>query len=177
MQGFLEVVRRLIVCGADVNAARSDGGGTPLQIASRKGYYNVALILLKGGAVTEATHARPNSAASLPEQRMLRLLARWRCAMCDRHLCKEKTRDRQERFRALGAAQGCLQSAVGAWRPAPSMRGTAQRGAQSHAGLRAGPSLPQAPALTVPYLSKALTQWYEPATRKGGRVLFGQFHR
>jgi hypothetical protein len=28
----------------------------------------------------------------------------------------------------LGAAQGCLQSAVGAWRPAPSVRGTAQRG-------------------------------------------------
>ena len=93
-QGFLEVVRCLIVCGADVNAARSDGGGTPLQIASQKGYYNVALILLKGGAVTEAAHARPSSADSLPKQRMLRLLARWRCATCDRHLRKEKTCDR-----------------------------------------------------------------------------------
>ena len=28
----------------------------------------------------------------------------------------------------LGAAQGCLQSALGAWRPAPRVRGTAQRG-------------------------------------------------
>jgi hypothetical protein len=28
----------------------------------------------------------------------------------------------------LGAAQGCLHSALGAWRPAPSVRGTAQRG-------------------------------------------------
>ena len=84
----------LIVCGADVNAARSDGGGTPLQIASQEGYYNVTLILLKGGAVLGATHARPSSADSLPEQRMLRLLARWRCATCDRHLRKEKTCDR-----------------------------------------------------------------------------------
>ena len=83
-KGFIEVVRCLIVCGADVNAARSDGGGTPLQIASHKGYYNVALILLKGGAVIEAAHARPSSADSLPKQRMLRLLARWRCAMIDR---------------------------------------------------------------------------------------------
>jgi hypothetical protein len=93
-QGFLEVVRCLIVCGADVNAARSDGGGTPLRIAAQKGYYNVALILLKGGAVIEAADARPSSSDSLPEQRMLRLLARWRCAMCDRHLRKEKTCDR-----------------------------------------------------------------------------------
>jgi hypothetical protein len=93
-QGFLEVVRCLIVCGADVNAARSDGGGTPLQIASQEGHYNVALILLKGGAVLGAAHARPSSVDSLPEQRMLRLLARWRCATCDRHLRKEKTCDR-----------------------------------------------------------------------------------
>jgi hypothetical protein len=28
----------------------------------------------------------------------------------------------------LGAAQACLQSALGAWRPAPSLRGTAQSG-------------------------------------------------
>ncbi len=28
----------------------------------------------------------------------------------------------------LGAAQGCLHSALGVWRPAPSVRGTAQRG-------------------------------------------------
>jgi hypothetical protein len=95
-QGFLEVVRCLIVCGADVNAARSDGGGTALQIASQEGYYSVALILLKGGAqaVIEAARARPSSADSLPEQRMLRLLARWRCATCDRPLRKEKTCDR-----------------------------------------------------------------------------------
>ena len=93
-QGFLEVVRCLIVCGADVNAANSDGGGTPLQIASQIGYYNVALILLKGSAVIEGTHARPSSADSMPEQRMLRLLARWRCATCDRPLRKEKTCDR-----------------------------------------------------------------------------------
>jgi ankyrin repeat protein len=93
-KGFLEVVRCLIVCGANVNAARSDGGGTPLGIASQEGYYNVALILLKGGAVLEATHARTSSVDSLPEQRMLRLLARWRCATCDRPLRKEKTCDR-----------------------------------------------------------------------------------
>jgi ankyrin repeat protein len=93
-QGFLEVVRCLIACGADVNAANSDGSGTALQIAAQNGYYNVALILLKGGAVIEATHVRPSSADSLPQQRVLRLLARWRCAMCDRPMRKEKTCDR-----------------------------------------------------------------------------------
>jgi ankyrin repeat protein len=93
-QGFLDVVRCLIVCGADVNAANSDGSGTALQIAAQNGYYNVALILLKGGAVIEATHVRPSSADSLAQQRMLRLLARWRCATCDRHLRMEKTCDR-----------------------------------------------------------------------------------
>jgi hypothetical protein len=67
------------------------GGGTPLQIASQEGYYNVALILLKAGAVIEGAHVRPSIADSLPEQRMLRLLARWRCATCDRPLRKEKT--------------------------------------------------------------------------------------
>ena len=39
---------------------------------------------------------------------------------------------------ALGAAQGCLQSGVCAWRPAPSVRGTAQS-ERCHAGLSAGP--------------------------------------
>ncbi len=62
-QGFLELVRCLVVCGADVNAARSDGGGTPLQIASQKGY-NVALILLKGVAI-EATRLRASRRTSV----------------------------------------------------------------------------------------------------------------
>jgi ankyrin repeat protein len=63
-QGFLELVRCLIVCGADVNAARSDGGGTPLQIASQKGYYTIALILLKGVAI-EATRLRASRRTSV----------------------------------------------------------------------------------------------------------------
>ena len=87
-EGLLEVVRCLLVGGADVNVSRSDGGATPLAVASRNGHYNVALILLKGGAVETACSVRGAKAAGVTDPRMLRLLVRWRCAMCDRHLCK-----------------------------------------------------------------------------------------
>jgi hypothetical protein len=46
---------------------------------------------------------------------------------------------------ALGGAQGCLQSGVCAWRPAPSVRGTAQRGVGT--GLSAGPLFHRLPPL------------------------------
>jgi len=70
------------VGGADVNVARSGDGATPLAVASRNGHYTVALILLKGGAVETACSVDRVGPC------ILRLLARWRCAMCDRHLCK-----------------------------------------------------------------------------------------
>ena len=91
-KGFLEVVRCLIVGHADVNAARSDGGATPLVAAAQNGHYNVALILLKAGAIQAMASAGVESPAQLvSDPRMLQLLARWRCAACARQLSKETT--------------------------------------------------------------------------------------
>ena len=93
-QGLLPVVRCLIVGGADVNVARSDGGATPLLVASRNGHYIVALILLKAGAI-ETTCSLPGAkAAGVTDPRMVKLLARWRCAMCDRPLRKVRVCER-----------------------------------------------------------------------------------
>jgi ankyrin repeat protein len=101
--GHLEIVRRLILGGADVNKPRSDSGATPLAVASQIGHYNIVLILLKGGAVETTCSASllseitGDSASAGCEDRLAsrlrisRLLARWRCAMCDKSLRKEKT--------------------------------------------------------------------------------------
>jgi len=86
-EGKLEAVRALLFNGADPNKA-TESGATPLDVASRNGHYTVALILLKRGAVQTACCVRGANAAGVNDPRMLQLLARWRCAMCDRRLCK-----------------------------------------------------------------------------------------
>ena len=80
--------------GADVNAARSDGGGSPLSVACKHGHCKVVSLLLAHGAVETACSTPSGGAVQKLEDiasdaQMLRLLARKRCAMCDR-LCAVK---------------------------------------------------------------------------------------
>ena len=84
--GFLEIVRYLIADRADLNVVRSDGCTmiSPLTSACLNGHYNVALILLKAGAV-ETICTQPGL---VMEPRIVRLLARWRCAACNSSLQK-----------------------------------------------------------------------------------------
>ena len=78
----------MIAGGADVNIPWSDDGATPLAVASRNGHYNIALILLKGGAIETMRTVPGAKAAGVTDPRMVKLLARWRCATCNEHLRK-----------------------------------------------------------------------------------------
>ena len=95
-KGHVGVVCALLESGAavNVNAARSDGGGSPLSVACQRGHCKVVSLLLDHGAVETACSTPSGGAVHKLEDiasdaQMLRLLARKRCAMCDR-LCAVK---------------------------------------------------------------------------------------
>ena len=48
--GHLEIVKELLIAGADPNASRTDDGATALMLASLQGYLEVVQELLKAGA-------------------------------------------------------------------------------------------------------------------------------
>jgi cytohesin len=89
--GHFEVAWVLLENGADVNAARSDGGATPLAFACQQGHCKVVSLLLNHGAVETACSMPSGQSVRKLEDvassaEMLRLLARKRCAICDK-LC------------------------------------------------------------------------------------------
>ena len=90
--GHFEVAWVLLENGADVNAARSDGGATPLAFACQQGHCKVVSLLLNHGAVETACSMPSGQSVRKLEDvassaEMLRLLARKRCAICDK-LCR-----------------------------------------------------------------------------------------
>jgi ankyrin repeat protein len=92
--GHLEVARLLIESGACVNIARREGGSTPLAAACQGGHWKLVCLLLDHGAVETACSMpcgelvrKVEDVTSDAETR--RLLARKRCAMCDK-LCNVK---------------------------------------------------------------------------------------
>ena len=77
-----------------MNAARGDGGGSPLSVACQRGHCKVVSLLLDHGAVETACSMPSGEAVRKLEDiagdaQMLRLLARKRCAVCDK-LCAVK---------------------------------------------------------------------------------------
>ena len=49
-EGYADVVRHLIECGADKDKARSDDGATPLLLASLEGHLEVVRTLLEASS-------------------------------------------------------------------------------------------------------------------------------
>ena len=97
-KGHSDVVCALLASGASVNSARYDGGATALAVACQQGHREIVRILLDHGAV-ETSCCMPSGQIIrkmddvTSDAQMLQLLARKRCAMCER-LCNVKRCER-----------------------------------------------------------------------------------
>lgn len=64
-EGHLAIVRELLMRGANVNAAASDGPAAPLRLALRKGHQEIIALLLQQGAQIPQGSALPANVTEL----------------------------------------------------------------------------------------------------------------